>query len=442
MTTQQSLSNTSIHTANSNESVILEGRWLRVAHIGWLLIATSAVVLFILGVPLRFQELISPCLGDVCPANQLTPEAIEQLPAIGFTLSAYATLMISQSIVLLVVYGVVGLLIFLLRSNEWIALTSSLWLITFGATLWEGEVRALATAYPELQLPVTFLILLGGTILLHLFFFIFPNGRFVPKWSRWLWLITVFTFTFITIAALKPGREALYEEFIPLWMLMFLVSIGTQIYRYRSVSGSNERQQTKWVMASLLITFLGLSGLVLTWVLLPNNRDLGFEGALGEIIPGVIGTFAFSVIPLGIGFSILRYRLWDIDIIIRRTLVYAVLTASLGFIYFGAVVLLQSLIGRTTDEQPPIVIVFSTLLIATLFSPLRRRIQTFIDRRFYRRKYDASQTLAQFAATARDEVDVELLAGALLGVVEETMQPESVALWLEKTKYETNGVQS
>lgn len=434
MTTQQSLSNSPTRTLNSNQSLTLEGRRLSAARIGWLLIATSAVALFVLGVPLRFQELISPCLGDTCPFNQLTPEAISQLPAIGFTLTGYATLMISLSIILLVVYGVVGLLIFWLRSNEWIALASSLWLITFGATLWEGEVRAVAAAYPALQLPVTFLILLGGIVLLHLFFFIFPNGRFVPKWTRWLWLITVFIFFLINLAASLPGREALYESVQPLWVIMLLVSIGTQIYRYRSVSGQSERQQTKWVISAFLLTFLVLGTLLLPWLLLPSNRNLGFEGALAEIIPLVIGTFAFSVIPLGIGFSILRYRLWDIDIIIRRTVQYAVVTAVLLLVYFGSVTLLQSVLTGLTGSQSPLVIVLSTLLIAALFNPLRRRVQAFIDRRFFRRKYDAQQVLAQFAKTVRDEVELELLTAEINTVLQNTVQPSNISFWVLETK--------
>jgi K+-sensing histidine kinase KdpD len=126
--------------------------------------------------------------------------------------------------------------------------------------------------------------------------------------------------------------------------------------------------------------------------------------------------------------------LYDIDLIIRRTAVYAVLTASLGIIYFGTVVLMQTIIGRAADEQSPLVIVFSTLLIAALFSPLRRRIQSFIDRRFYRRKYDAAQILAQFSQTAQNEVDMERLSAVLIKVVEETMQPEQTSLWLKQTK--------
>jgi len=214
---------------------------------------------------------------------------------------------------------------------------------------------------------------------------------------------------------------------------------------------------SRWFMrARLLVLLYLLLAVIAVIMLLPQRyqslRSLEISELLsGLLIPvlvpamavGTTGRFWYeyltnallgvllpAIIPLAIGISILRYRLWDIDVIIRKTLVYSVLTGLLLMLWFGMVILLQTLIGSFVGEQSPVVIVISTLVIAALAGALHRRVQNFIDRRFFRRKYIAQQVLEQFARTARDQVSLEALTAEVTRVVQETMQPESAFLWL------------
>ena len=198
-------------------------------------------------------------------------------------------------------------------------------------------------------------------------------------------------------------------------LVVCIIGAGASVVmRFRRSRGA-ERQQMKWFAYA-----------VVPMLLIPTD---GF-------LPGIISSVALGVVliglPTAIGIAVLRYRLYEIDIIINRTLVYGSLTALLAAVYFGGVAMTQVILRAITGqgEQPQLAIVVSTLVIAALFNPLRRRIQSFIDRRFYRRKYDARKTLAAFSARLRDETDLEALSGDLVGVVAETMQPAHVSSWL------------
>ena len=201
----------------------------------------------------------------------------------------------------------------------------------------------------------------------------------------------------------------------PMLLVAGLGAVISLFVRFRRARG-DERQQIKW--------FASAAALTLAWIIVGERQG-------GEIV-ALSGLLVIASIPVATGIAVLRYRLYDIDLLINRTLVYGSLTVSLAVVYFGGVTVTQAIFRALTgqEEQPQLAVVVSTLVIAALFNPLRRRIQSFIDRRFYRRRYDAAKTLEAFSAKLRDETDLDALSNDLVGVVRETMQPAHASLWL------------
>ena len=276
----------------------------------------------------------------------------------------------------------------------------------------------------------------------------FPDGQLPSRRWRFLyiWLILAYAVLFSSLFEPGPnwngGAEAggividnpygwlpanttLYlgfPSFISLVLILILSAVSL-IFRYHS-AGHSVRLQLRWfVMGSFIFVILFFLPVFVNFSQIRKGVDYLFL---------ILGQAAIIPLYLAVGIAILRYRLYEIDLIIRRTLQYTILTALLALVYFGSVVLLQNLVENLTGEQSPIVIVFSTLAIAALFNPLRLRVQDFIDRRFFRRKYDAEQALARFAAAARDEVDMRILNDKLIAMIDETLQPEEISLWLKK----------
>ena len=351
------------------------------------------------------------------------------LEASGISIDFYATYLLLIRIAFAIVWVTVGAVIFW-RSDGWMALFTSLSLITFGTLGINDGPFLLAEQYSAIWLPVN-LLGLFSTASLVLFFFLFPNGRFVPRWTRWmavLWVAHEGAYYFFPGSLLDLDSSFPQIDFMVM-VTFACVGAGSLLYRYRRVSGPTEHQQTKWVVFGTAVALLGAVGFESISYVLPVTSQ---EGSLYALIieAGVFGSLL--LIPLSVGVAILRYRLWDIDLIINRALVYGALTAVLAGFYFGAVTATQAIFRALTsqEQQEQLTIVISTLVIAALFTPLRRRIQSFIDRRFYRRKYDARKTLEAFSATLRDETDLDALSDDLVGVVRDTMQPAHVGLWL------------
>jgi len=248
-----------------------------------------------------------------------------------------------------------------------------------------------------------------------------------------VWFMAFIPGYFFPTSPIAQVPDSLAFIFFP---AMFGMCLLGQVYRYLRVSSAVERLQTKWVVYGAgLVLGIGIAGPLALQLLVPaislSPPLAPADFAADAILNGGFGL----VLPVTLAISILRYRLFDIDVIISRTLIYVVLTTLLAAAYFGSVLVLQNLFGALTGQgQSTLVTVLSTLVIAALFVPLRQRVQAAIDRRLYRRKYDAAHTLAAFGATLRDETNLDQLTTHLTDVVTETMQPATTSVWLADTK--------
>jgi len=272
-------------------------------------------------------------------------------------------------------------------------------------------------------------------------FLLFPDGTLLSRrWRPVFWLVILTTGSTIAGAFLNPvmndapfenvanplsvdAPRALYETLgnigWPGMAVSFLVAALAMIVRLRRSQGV-ERQQLKWLAAAAAILPLASAAGVVSFY-------LGYDA-----VGGFLAVFSIIPIFLAAGYAVLRYRLYDIDVIINRALVYGSLTLTLAFVYFGGVVGLQRMLAPFLGESNQLVIVASTLAIAALFNPLRRRIQGFVDRLFYRQKYDAAKTLEAYSVRLRDETDLTSLSDELVAVAHQTMRPAHISVWLRK----------
>ncbi|MBP8291488.1 MAG: hypothetical protein KAX65_01870 [Caldilineaceae bacterium] len=325
------------------------------------------------------------------------------------------------------------------------------------AAIAESILLGVTEAAPATTVPLLLAVWFDGWAWLLLIFpillipLLFPTGR--PPSPRWRWVVVYA----LVLASIFVGLGSLTRKLTPMnvpaawsvenplgiipdytfferylltpWLLglgiLTVLCVAALFVRYRRAAFV-EREQIKWLWYACAVF-----GVV--YVL---GLPIGGEEQYGLLLDiwNLCFNLSLMAIPAAIAIAILRYRLWDIDVIIRKTLVYSALTGLLALVFFGSVILLQRGFEAVTGQQSQLAIVLSTLAIAALFNPLRTRIQGWIDRRFYRKKYDAQQVLAAFAITARDETDMTALTSELARTVQETMAPERVSVWLKEAR--------
>jgi hypothetical protein len=414
----------------STEKARLFGSRLVLARIAWVALMMLIIAFLFANIPVYFEQLHTVCTRSLCAHWELTPANAHALQQVGLSINTYAVFNLMLSLISVCVWFSVAALIVCRKFNDRMTLLVSLLLVTQGVLQLSGspatplEYGSSAWHFPSVTL------LLLDIVLYLLVFSIFPNGHFAPRWLHWLVTAEI---AFAAILAYFPTPSLNTDTRVtPLTALLtfslYASIIAAQIYRYQRVSNPVERQQTRWVVLGIIAG--PLLGVVYYFPLLLFPSP-GNAGSLYFFLCKPIFTIVFLSVPLCFGIAILRYRLWDIDLLINRTLVYGVLSVALALVYFGVVIALQFLL-QGLMEANQLAIAGSTLVSAALFHPLRRHIQQIIDRRFYRSKYDAARTLAKFGATLYNEVDLNQLNEQLVTVVQETMQPTHVWLWLRQ----------
>ncbi|MGZ3664761.1 MAG: hypothetical protein ACXVDA_09785 [Ktedonobacterales bacterium] len=405
-----------------------DGRWLVV----WRIVCASLAVLclawLLIELPGRYAEMVTLArsvthVGDILPGFGSALATAAVLPL-------YADAAFALEVLAALGFFVVAALIFLRRLRDPVALFVSLMLVAFGAAL-PGTAYALLHSLPIWRAPAGPVQALGWFLLLP-FAYLFPTGRFAPRWT-WL-LVPLWALWVLSFFLLADVLEERSNLFVPLSFVVWVIWLGSgvlaQLYRYRYVSTPVQRQQTKWVVFGFVLAVIGSGVATVPHIILLSQRQSESLDIFYRLIAVSVMSLAGLLIPLTIGIAILRYQLFDIDKLINRTLVYGSLTALHVLIYLTSVFVLESVLRAITGQTSSVAVVAATLITVALFRPLRRRIQRAIDRRFYRRKYNAARVLDDFSASLRQEVDLVQLRAHLVTVVATTMEPAHISLWL------------
>jgi hypothetical protein len=410
----------------ATETVQLTGLWHIFGRLAIVVVAGVSLALTAVGASELLTASAMVCsASSSCGSSQLAPATVAVLARLGISPQTYALLNVAFNVLSSLIWFGAGAIILLRRPDDRIALLVGLQAFTQGANPYTLDAGSVWFGLAAVNGVI-------NQILLFYVFALFPSDAFAPRWLRWIGVIWIAVSLLILVPQATPSISSPDISSLA-FPTMLLTIIACQLYRYRWVSNAIQRQQAKWVVFALFTMVLIIFSVNIPASVIPA---LGAPGSLYLIVAEDITTLAILLGPISLAFAILRYRLFEIDVIIKRTLVYGSLTVILAALYFGLVIGLGDLLGLFNEQasQNPVVVVIATLAIAALAQPLRRRIQMTIDRRFYRRKYDAARTLAAFGATLRSQVELDDLSASLVAVVHETMQPERVSLWLRPSR--------
>jgi signal transduction histidine kinase len=412
----------------SRQAVLLRP-WLSIARYGWLAAAGLILALFALSLPVYFEYLRTVCFDLTCAMAPTPPPGAQALRGAGLSPSSYAAYYVTVDVVVAIAYLSAAALIFQRRSTDGVALLGAFTLLIWGFFSVPMAFGAAAEVYPQWQRAYDSALFLG-LVSITLFFYLFPDGRFAPRWSRWLALALILL---LMPGYIWPDSLADYRRWPPLLAAALLLCwmgsmIGLQVYRYWRVSGPTERQQTKWVVFGVAGSFLSF----FTFVTVPLLISPSFQqesSLLRNLITNTGGSISMLLLPVSIGVAILRHRLWDIDVVINRTLVYVTLTGIVVGLY---VVIVGGLGTLLRIQDNPVLSLLATGVVAVAFAPLRDWLQRSVNRLIYGERDEPYRVLSRLGRHVEATLTPDSMLSAIVETVAQALRLPYVAITLRQ----------
>jgi hypothetical protein len=409
----------------------IEGRWLSAGRVVWWIVTVMVLALTVASIPILYSYIMTPCPVAECD-YQLTAAQIQQSEDLGLSLQFFAIYLTTILSLVPIFYILVGFFLFQRQSDRWIALLGAFTLVLFGGITFPDTPDLIGLAFPILRIPVSLLAYLG--IIAFPFFVIsFPDGRVNPRWSLYLivgWILLTVPLFLLPSTSLNFQKWPSWAR-EAVWLGLFSSLVWVQVYRYRRLYGPVLRQQTKWVVFGLVVALGGFMAVRL--VLAVATPAIG-DNVVVILIINTVAYVLMGMIPLSIAIAILRYKLWDIDLLINRTLVYIPLTAILAGLYSATITMFQKIFIASTGQKSDAALVMATLVLATTFTPIRNGLQIAVDKRFKEPPDPLKEikSLHHQVRTVVEVLDPHLLTRRMLTITTAAFHASGGAVYLEQ----------